>query len=50
MLAKAPPQPHIQRMETLVSIPDYRQAVAPLVFTDAAARKVHELILEEGNP
>ena len=25
-------------------------AVAPLVFTDAAAHKVHELIVEEGNP
>jgi iron-sulfur cluster insertion protein len=25
-------------------------APAPLVFTDAAARKVHELILEEENP
>ncbi|SEM48448.1 iron-sulfur cluster insertion protein [Luteibacter sp. UNCMF331Sha3.1] len=30
--------------------PDYRSGVAPLVFTEAAARKVHELIEEEGNP
>lgn len=37
-------------METFVAFPDYRSAEAPLVFTDAAARKVHELILEEGNP
>lgn len=37
-------------METIVSFPDYRSAQTPLVFTDAAARKVHELIQEEGNP
>jgi iron-sulfur cluster insertion protein len=37
-------------METLLSIPDYRTSGAPLVFTEAAAHKVHELILEEGNP
>ena len=37
-------------METLVAIPDYRSSGAPLVFTAAAARKVHELIAEEGNP
>jgi iron-sulfur cluster insertion protein len=30
--------------------PDYRSAGAPLVFTEAAARKVHQLIEEEGNP
>ena len=30
--------------------PDYRSGTAPLVFTEAAARKVHELIEEEGNP
>jgi iron-sulfur cluster insertion protein len=30
--------------------PDYRTAGAPLIFTEAAARKVHELIDEEGNP
>jgi iron-sulfur cluster insertion protein len=30
--------------------PDYRSAGAPLIFTEAAARKVHELIEEEGNP
>lgn len=43
-------RPHIDLMETLLAIPDYRQAGQPLVFTQAAARKVHELILEEGNP
>lgn len=32
------------------SAPDYRSAGAPLIFTEAAARKVHELIEEEGNP
>lgn len=38
-------------METIVAIPDYRNApAAPLVFTEAAARKVNELIQEEGNP
>ena len=37
-------------METLVAIPDYRSSGAPLVFTAAAAHKVHELIAEEGNP
>jgi iron-sulfur cluster insertion protein len=37
-------------METFVSIPDYRSSGTPLVFTEAAARKVHELIVEEGNP
>ena len=37
-------------METIGAFPDYRSAQAPLVFTDAAARKVHELIQEEGNP
>ncbi|MEO6967796.1 MAG: iron-sulfur cluster insertion protein ErpA [Rhodanobacteraceae bacterium] len=31
--------------------PDYRsQPDAPLAFTDAAANKVRELIVEEGNP
>jgi iron-sulfur cluster insertion protein len=50
MLAFAPPQPHIPPMETIVPIPDYRQAGTPLVFTEAAAHKVHELIEEEGNP
>jgi iron-sulfur cluster insertion protein len=29
--------------------PDYRSAGAPLIFTEAAARKVHQLIEEEGN-
>lgn len=34
-----------------MSTPDYRsQPDAPLLFTDAAAAKVHELIAEEGNP
>ena len=37
-------------METFVAIPDYRSSGAPLVFTAAAAHKVHELIAEEGNP
>lgn len=37
-------------MDIPLAIPDYRQAEAPLVFTEAAARKVHELIDEEGNP
>ena len=40
-------------METFLSmpsIPDYRSSGAPLVFTEAAAHKVHELIAEEGNP
>jgi iron-sulfur cluster insertion protein len=50
MLETAPHQPYIDPMETIVAIPDYRQAGAPLIFTEAAARKVHELILEEGNP
>jgi iron-sulfur cluster insertion protein len=50
MLAFDSLQPHIRAMETIVSIPDYRNAVAPLVFTAAAAHKVHELIVEEGNP
>jgi iron-sulfur cluster insertion protein len=35
-------------MDTIV--PDYRSGGPQLVFTEAAARKVHELILEEGNP
>ena len=50
MLESAASQPNIRAMETIVAIPDYRQAGAPLVFTEAAARKVHELIQEEGNP
>jgi hypothetical protein len=37
-------------METIVAIPDYRNSGAPLLFTAAAAHKVHELIAEEGNP
>ena len=40
-------------MDTVVSlptVPDYRSSGAPLVFTEAAARKVQELIAEEGNP
>ena len=37
-------------METFVPIPDYRTGGTPLLFTEAAARKVHELIAEEGNP
>lgn len=38
----------MEPMETLA--PDYRSGNAALVFTAAAARKVHELIVEEGNP
>jgi iron-sulfur cluster insertion protein len=30
--------------------PDYQSLEAPLVFTDAAAHKVRELIAEESNP
>jgi len=30
--------------------PDYHSIPAPLVFTDAAAAKVRELVGEEGNP
>ena len=37
-------------MEVSLDMPDYRSSGAPLVFTDAAARKVQELIDEEGNP
>ena len=40
-------------MDTVVpfpTVPDYRSAGAPLVFTEAAAHKVRELIQEEGNP
>lgn len=37
-------------METLLNIPDYRSAQAPLQFTPAAAHKVQELVAEEGNP
>lgn len=34
-----------------MSSPDYRSLPdAPLLFTDAAAAKVNELIAEEGNP
>jgi len=33
-----------------IQMPDYRSSGAPLVFTDAAAHKVRELIEEEGNP
>ena len=36
-------------MQTPLAIPDYRSSAAPLVFTAAAAQKVHELIAEEGN-
>ena len=37
-------------MDTIAAFPDYRSAQAPLVFTEAAAHKVQELIREEGNP
>ncbi len=33
-----------------IQMPDYRSGGAPLVFTDAAAHKVRDLIEEEGNP
>ncbi len=33
-----------------IQMPDYRSGGAPLVFTDAAAHKVRQLIDEEGNP
>jgi len=33
-----------------IQMPDYRSSGAPLLFTDAAAHKVRELIEEEGNP
>jgi iron-sulfur cluster insertion protein len=33
-----------------IDMPDYRTGGVPLVFTDAAAHKVRELIEEEGNP
>ena len=36
-------------MDNLVAIPDYRSGSNPLLFTTAAAHKVHELITEEGN-
>ncbi|HEX7130467.1 MAG TPA: iron-sulfur cluster insertion protein ErpA [Rhodanobacteraceae bacterium] len=37
-------------MQAMSSTPDYRNHPdAPLLFTDAAAAKVHELIAEEGN-
>ena len=45
-------RPHVNPMDTVVplpAVPDYRSSGAPLVFTAAAARKVHELIAEEGN-
>ncbi len=38
-------------MTTTIATPTYLDApIAPLLFTDAAAHKVHELIDEEGNP
>ena len=37
-------------MDSLLAIPDYRSNAAPLNFTPAAARKVQELVAEEGNP
>ncbi len=37
-------------MDTLLNIPDYRLVNTPLQFTPAAARKVQELVAEEGNP
>lgn len=37
-------------VSTQSDTPVIGSAPAPLVFTDAAAKKVHELILEEDNP
>ena len=37
-------------MDITIATPDYRSAPHPLEFTAAAARKVRELITEEGNP
>lgn len=42
--------PNDGAMQIPIATPDYRQADAPLLFTEAAARKVRELIEEEGNP
>ena len=36
-------------METMAT-PNYLDLAAPLVFSDAAAAKVRELVVEEGNP
>ena len=36
-------------METIAT-PNYQDLAAPLVFSDAAAAKVRELVVEEGNP
>lgn len=37
-------------MEELLNIESAESAMPGIVFTDAAARKVQELVLEEGNP
>ncbi len=36
-------------MDIALNTPDYRNSGTPLIFTDAAAHKVRELIDEEGN-
>jgi len=40
----------VKVMEESVDIIESPQAMPGIVFTDAAARKVQELVLEEGNP
>ena len=46
-----PPAPHPERMnQTVAATPDYHSLQRPLDFTIAAATKVRELIVEEGNP
>jgi len=41
----------VKDMDTLIDIPTHNDNTMPgIVFTDAAARKVQELILEERNP
>lgn len=37
-------------MEEMLNIPSGEGAMPGIAFTDAAARKVQELVLEEGNP
>jgi iron-sulfur cluster insertion protein len=37
-------------MNTVAATPNYLDLATPLVFTDAAAAKVRELVVEEGNP
>jgi len=37
-------------MDIATSIPDYRNGGRPVILTEVAARKAHELISEEGDP